>query len=50
MFGCHSSSQSSPIKYILHLDPNSGSSVDWVFATQNISLAYTFEFRDTGNI
>ncbi|XP_055308561.1 uncharacterized protein LOC129572592 [Sitodiplosis mosellana] len=26
----------------------SGSSIDWVYGTQNVSLTYTFEFRDKG--
>ena len=26
----------------------SGSSIDWVYATQNVNLTYTFEFRDKG--
>lgn len=36
-------------KHFLILDPTSGISVDWVYATQNVSLAYTIEFRDKGN-
>lgn len=27
----------------------SGTSIDWVHATQNVPLAYTFEFRDSRN-
>lgn len=34
---------------LLILDFTSGSTVDWVYATQNVSLAYTIEFRDQGN-
>lgn len=30
-------------------DIASGTSVDWVYATQNVPLAYTFEFRDSRN-
>lgn len=30
-------------------DIASGTSVDWVHATQNVPLAYTFEFRDSRN-
>lgn len=29
-------------------DLASGSSIDWVYGTQNVNLTYTFEFRDTG--
>lgn len=29
-------------------DPGSATSTDWVYATQNISLSYTFEFRNKG--
>lgn len=32
------------------VDLATGSSIDWVYATQNVSLAYTFEFRDEGNL
>lgn len=30
-------------------DVASGTSGDWVFSTQNVPLAYTFEFRDSRN-
>lgn len=30
-------------------DLASGSSIDWVYATQNVPLTYTFELRDKGN-
>lgn len=33
---------------IFLLDPAAGSSVDWAFEAQNISLGYAFEFRDRG--
>lgn len=29
------------------IDLASGSSIDWVYGTQNVSLSYTFEFRDS---
>lgn len=32
----------------LDLDLASGSSVDWVYGTRNVPLAYTFELRDKG--
>lgn len=33
----------------LFADLASGSSIDWVYGTQNVSLTYTFEFRDKGD-
>lgn len=33
----------------LFVDVASGSSVDWVYEKLNVSLAYTYEFRDKGN-
>lgn len=34
-----------------HFQPDlaSGSSIDWVYGTQNVNLTYTFEFRDKGS-
>lgn len=32
-----------------YVDLASGSSIDWVYAKQNVNLTYTFEFRDKGN-
>lgn len=34
----------------IYLDLASGSSIDWVYAKQNVNLTYTFEFRDKGNV
>lgn len=34
--------------YIL-IDLASGTSIDWIYSTQNVPLAYTFEFRDSRN-
>lgn len=34
--------------HLFLLDLASGSSIDWVYAAQNVSLTYTFEFRDKG--
>lgn len=31
------------------LDLASGTTADWVYGTQNVSLAYVFEFRDHFN-
>lgn len=31
-------------------DLASGSSIDWVYATQNVPLTYTFELRDKGKL
>lgn len=35
--------------YFMILDAASGSSMDWVYDKLNVSLAYTFELRDTGD-
>lgn len=37
--------------WITSIDLASGSSIDWAYANQNVSMAYSFEFRDsrTGN-
>lgn len=34
---------------VVFIDLASGTTIDWVYATQNIPLAYTFEFRDSRN-
>lgn len=36
-------------RLIFFLDPASGSSMDWVYDKLNVSLSYTFEFRDKGD-
>lgn len=38
------------LTFLLLADLASGSSIDWAYATRNVSLAYTFEFRDKGSI
>lgn len=35
-------------KIVISIDFASGASIDWVYATQNVSLAYTIELRDKG--
>lgn len=35
-------------KIAFHLDPAFGCSIDWVYNKLNVSLVYTFEFRDKG--
>ena len=37
------------LKIKIPQDLASGTSIDWVHATQNVPLAYTFEFRDSRN-
>lgn len=39
----------SPTFYRFLIDLASGTTIDWVYATQNVPLAYTFEFRDSRN-
>lgn len=33
-------------KLFIQIDLASGGSIDWVYTTQNVSLTYSFEFRD----
>lgn len=35
--------------YFYWTDEAAGSSIDWVYGRLNVSLTYTYEFRDKGN-
>lgn len=40
---------STVIYKLILIDYASGTTADWAYGTQNISLGYTLEFRDSGN-